>query len=559
MSSSVTINYGGRKLTLSKSERLIAVKPAAGMAGDLERAVRSVTGHAAAPEAGTLGGFRLVEVGSAAARAPTGEAKRQLDQLRASPAVATGSHVFHTGEDGVPFVPTGSVYVEFKPAAPAEERQRLIDEARLQIVEARGADALIARVTPGSENPVKVAAKLQASDLVDVAEPDLATPGRLKAAAASWTDPLLKEQWHLRNLGRHRGTTFGFRQGADARVVDAWEATGGVGVPNVVVAVIDDGFDLAHPDLSGPGKVVHPWDFTRNTDQPTPDPATADWHGTACAGVAVGRLGGGNILGAAPAATLMPIRWGRDLSDGEVEAWFGYVAQMGAWVVSCSWGAAADFFPLSTRVRRAIQRCADEGRGGKGCVIVFAAGNSDHDVNDPAGGTLDGFATHPAVIAVAASTSRDERSDYSNFGAEIWVCAPSSGAGGWGVLTADVTGVIQQGGVSRPLGYAQGDYTFDFGGTSSACPLVAGVCALMFSANPDLSPTQVKEILRQTARRIGSGYDAQTGHSRQFGYGCVDAAAAVGAAVAAVVPGTAPAVAAAGSPSSVGAPAARAA
>lgn len=538
MSSSVTINYGGRKLTLSKSERLIAVKPAAGMAGDLERAVRSVTGHAAAaPEAGTLGGFRLVEVGAAAA-AKTGEAKRQLDQLRADPSIAAGTHVFHTGEDGVPFVPTGEIYLKFEPSATAEARQRLIDEAKLQVVQARGAHGLIARTTPASGNPVKVAAALQDSDLVAVAEPELATPGRLKGKLAL-TDVLLGDQWHLRNVGHHRGTALGFKRGADARVLDAWDVAGGVGSPGVVVAVIDDGFDLAHPDLSGPGKVVHPWDFTRNAAQPTPDPQTEDWHGTACAGVAVGRIGGGKIVGAAPAATLMPVRWGRSLADGEVEAWFDYVRQMGAAVVSCSWGAAAAVFPLSTRISDAIQLCAEEGRDGKGCVVVFAAGNSNHDVNDPAGRSLDGFATHPSVIAVAASTSRDERSHYSNFGDEIWVCAPSSGAGGAGVLTADVTGVVQVGGVNRPLGYDHGDYTFEFGGTSSACPLVAGVCALMLGVNPDLTAAEVKDVLKRTARQIGSGYDATTGHSREFGYGCVDAAAAVRAAM----PGTAPAVA----------------
>jgi hypothetical protein len=524
MPSSIKIDYGGQQLSLTKSDRLIAVKPASGMLPGFEREIKSLGGRVSAQDTGTLGGFKILEFLDEKV-----DANQKLDMLRSNSAVAAGAHVFHTGKDNVPFVPTGELFIEFKADVPPEERQALIDSYKLQIIEARGENEVITRITPASENPVKTAAKLQQTGRVNVAEPELATPGRLKAVFVA--DPLLKEQWHLTNIGHHRGTNIGFKKGADARVLDAWERLGSMSDPSIVVAVIDDGFDLNHPDLAGPGKVVHPWDFSRNSDQPTPDPVTRDWHGTACAGVAVGRLGGGMIVGVAPAATLMPIRWGRDLADREIENWFGYVEKMGALIVSCSWGAAAEFFPLSTRASRAISQCATNGGNGQGCVIVFAAGNSNHDVNDPGNGTLDGFAVHPDVIAVAASTSRDERSDYSNFGKEIWVCAPSSGAGGWGVVTADVTGVIQLGGTNYPLGYARGDYTFDFGGTSSACPLVAGVCALILTANPGLAPKDVKEILRRTARKIGSGYDNVTSHSIQFGFGCVDAAAAVSEAL----------------------------
>jgi subtilisin family serine protease len=191
--------------------------------------------------------------------------------------------------------------------------------------------------------------------------------------------------------------------------------------------------------------------------------------------------------------------------------------------VSCSWGAANAYFPLSTLKSRAITRCATEGRGGRGCVVVFAAGNENSDVNAPAQGTVSGFAAHPEVLAVAASNSRDERSTYSNFGREISVCAPSNGAGGWGVLTADVSGMGPMG----PLGYAAGDYTYDFGGTSSACPLVAGVAALLLSVQPNLTAREVKQVLQATARKIGPADSYAEGHSPLFGYGCVNAAEAI--------------------------------
>jgi subtilisin family serine protease len=130
----------------------------------------------------------------------------------------------------------------------------------------------------------------------------------------------------------------------------------------------------------------------------------------------------------------------------------------------------------------------------------------------------------------------DIRSPYSNFGATISVCAPSSGAGGWGILTADVTGVSVINGISMPLGYADGDYDFDFGGTSSACPLVAGVCALVLTINPSLTAAEVKSILQQSARKIGAPEDYVQGHSRFFGHGCVDAKGATALAKARLAP-----------------------
>ena len=83
-------------------------------------------------------------------------------------------------------------------------------------------------------------------------------------------------------------------------------------------------------------------------------------------------------------------------------------------------------------------------------------------------------------------------------------------------------------GVTHEMGYAAGDYSFTFAGTSSACPLVAGVCALILAATPSLNGKQVREILKRTARRIGRDEDYEPdGHSPHFGYGCVDAEAAV--------------------------------
>lgn len=515
----IRLSYGGTPVTFRKSDRLVAVRPGPGMDRAAARALNEIAPAATPGE--TLGGFQVVTVGP-----DPFVTDQQLDLLRANHAFDAGSHVFHTSDDEVPFVPTGSVYVVFKPEVPQDRQEQLLEDNHLQIIDARGEGTFITRITPQSPNPLKVASALQQSGDVEVCEPEFSTPASTKA----FTPPsggLLADQWHLRNIGTHRGTSVGFRAGADARVVDAWTRAKTLGSSAVILAVIDDGFDLSHPDLSAPGKVIHAWDFTRNSADPSPDADLQDWHGTACAGVALAQAGAAGVYGAAPGVTLMPIRWGPELNDTQIENWFSYAAARGAWVLSCSWSARAANFPLSVRAKTAIANCARNGRGGKGCVIVFAAGNENRSINNPAAGTVNGFAIHPDVIAVAASNSRDERSNYSNYGTEISICAPSSGTGGWGVLTCDVTGVQSVSGVTRPLGYAPGDYTYEFGGTSSATPLVAGVCALILSASPGLTAAQVKTLLQTTARKIGGL--APGARNDTFGHGCVDAAAAIAA------------------------------
>ncbi|MFM6247624.1 MAG: S8 family serine peptidase, partial [Dolichospermum sp.] len=164
---------------------------------------------------------------------------------------------------------------------------------------------------------------------------------------------------------------------------------------------------------------------------------------------------------------------------------------------------------------------------------------------------LSGFAIHPDVITVSASTSLNKKAAYSNWGDNISVCAPSNNAppGMWfqetgfvytqpaivsslfglGILTTDQIGAA---------GYDSGNFTNNFGGTSSATPIVAGVAALVLSANPDLTAQQVKQILQDTADKIvdnnpdpqlnidGGTYDSN-GYSQWFGYGKVNAAKAV--------------------------------
>lgn len=535
----VTLKHGRRNITLRKNDDLIAIRPSS------QAGVAEVLAHAPANASavGTkLDQFQIVKVNDTPAMM-----ERTLDTLRENYLVDAGSHVYHTPESTAPIVPTGKITVRFTPSSSKEQRERVLMQHNLEVVEAdvderSRVTTYTLRTTPDSQNPLKVVKQLQeSSDVVSLAEADLATPGAL-ASFQIPVDTLLKEQWHLQNTGTQFGDSTGLTPGADARVIAAWQRAQSLGSPDCIIAVIDDGFDLTHPDLSGNSKVVAPWDFTTNTSNPAPrrfstDPRQGDYHGTACAGVAIGNANRVGITGAAPDCRFMPVRWTSTISNDTIKRQFAYVAAQGAWIVSCSWGAAAAYFPLSTVMEEAIAKCARDGRNGLGCVIVFAAGNESRDINDPNGQTLNGFAIHPDVIAVAACNSMDQRSNYSNFGREISICAPSSGVGGVRILTSDVRGTFESNGLAFAAGYDASDYTRTFGGTSSATPLVAGICALILSVNPRLTSREVKQILESTTRKIGpnNSYDVR-GHSIFFGFGCVNADAAVRKAMESVAP-----------------------
>ena len=162
---------------------------------------------------------------------------------------------------------------------------------------------------------------------------------------------------------------------------------------------------------------------------------------------------------------------------------------------------------------------------------------------------------HPDIITVSASTSLNKKAAYSNWGAEVSVCAPSNNAPpgvglpnlGYVATPPQVKVQLQGLGVFttdrlNAAGYDASSFTSEFGGTSSATPLVAGIAALVLSANPDLTAQEVRQVLQQSADKIvDSDADPQLGLRKGtyesngrcdwFGYGKVNAAKAVQMAV----------------------------
>ncbi len=333
----------------------------------------------------------------------------------------------------------------------------------------------------------------------------------------------LEKYWWLHNTGIvPDNKAIKLQPGADAKVAEAYKILEGYGNPNIVVAVIDNGFDLKNPEL-GKSKVVKQWDFwNESSTLRAGDPSFS--HGTPTASIAISPH-----FGVARSARFMPLS-GTGFSTESTENMFNYCIKNGADVVINGWGTIDAAHKLNAEQQAVIGKAAKEGRSGKGCVILFAVGNEGENV-------INQYAQHPDVIAVASSTSEDEYADYSNRGDNITVCAPSNG-GNFPVLAARASwdeGNTDEKGAARWYyadGIDRGPYLQHFGGTTASVSIVGGICALILSANENLTAKEVKQILINTADKIGSpsDYDAN-GYSKKFGYGRVNAGKAVKMAV----------------------------
>ena len=217
--------------------------------------------------------------------------------------VQVGTHVYYAEGSNKPLVATGDIYITFEQGVSEEEQAIVLEEYRLQLVERREHGRVLARVTAQSPNTIKVAHLLQQISLVKLAEPDLDTILD-EYDFQEPSDELIGQQWHLDNKGVIPGTNYRLRQGADAKVANAWRRLGGLGSKRINIAIIDNGFDINHPDLRT--KVFRPFDlWNQSPSLGMGDPRFT--HGTPCASVALAVSNGRGIVGAAPNAMFMPI------------------------------------------------------------------------------------------------------------------------------------------------------------------------------------------------------------------------------------------------------------
>ena len=339
-------------------------------------------------------------------------------------------------------------------------------------------------------------------------------------------DPLFPQQWHLNNTGQGGGTP-----NVDANVIGAWDVLDSQNRPinglGVTIAIVDDGLQFAHPDIAPAYQASSSFDFNGNDSNPTP--STGDGHGTSAGGVAGAR--GNNsigVSGVAYGAGLSGIRLIAGPANDQQEANALTYQLQSNHIYSNSWGPA-DTGSIKEApgplLLAALQNGVTTGRAGKGNIYVWAGGNGRGSLDNS---NYDGYANSRYVIAVAAhrNDSNGVFSGYSEPGANLLVTAPSDG-GTLGVVTTDLMGTDGYNGLTDQ------NYTNDFGGTSSATPLVSGVIALMLQANPNLTWRDVQHILVRSAEKndptntdwTTNGAGRSVNHN--YGFGAVDALSAV--------------------------------
>ncbi|MGE0021312.1 MAG: S8 family serine peptidase [Draconibacterium sp.] len=343
---------------------------------------------------------------------------------------------------------------------------------------------------------LNVIAEYKKLEVVEFAEPNyIATYGTDFKGNYIPGDEFFQYQWGLKNTGNaisYDGNMVG-NPGEDVNAVPAWDVT--LGSLEVVVAVIDEGVDLSHPEFAG--RLVNGYDCVNEDNDP--NPLSADGHGTACAGIVAAANDGIGVVGVAPGVKIMPVKsmQGGSGSYDDIIQGIYFAADNGAHVISMSLGGSG----YSVAMEEAVNYAVTNG------VIVLAAagnGNSNNQItpNYPSSyaNCISVGAMSPCGLRKTPSTCDGETWWGSNYG-DLDFITP-----GTRIYTTDITG----GG-----GYTGDNYVASFNGTSAATPFAAGVAALALSITPNLTPGELRELMRMASVDVGDiGYDLETGYGR---------------------------------------------
>lgn len=307
-------------------------------------------------------------------------------------------------------------------------------------------------------------------------------------------DPLVAQQWHLRNL---------VTPAASINVEGAWDA--GITGAGVTIGIVDYGASVNHPDLAA--------NYRASASQALPA-MQRDEHSTACAGlasaVAFNSVGG---AGVALGSTWSNLTYGTGPVDEAIALAFRNDLNF---VKSSSWGPDDNgrISYLDPAVKAALAGGVQSGRGGLGTVFVWAAGNGGNiDRVD-----YDPYASSRYVCAISAVGDLNQVTSYDEAGSCLLGVAPSDGNVRF-VTTTSYLGA--------------NTYTSSFGGTSAAAPIAAGVAALVLQANPALTWRDVKHVLIASCTQVQAGDEGWTtngaarAYHERLGFGLIDAARAV--------------------------------
>lgn len=435
--------------------------------------------------------------------------------------------------NGYPINATNKFHVKLKTADDLSKLQQLATEYGIEIV---GNDKYIPLWYTLSCNAASAIHAIEAANIFYTSGMFACSEPEMYGYVVSNTsDPLYEQQWNLKNTGLDDAM-----EGIDINVEEAWNITKG---DSVVVAVFDEPICVWHEDLSAN---IYTSSYDISTGQGSVfNPETNTNHGTACASIIAAvqdnEIG---MSGIAPESKIMPVSFsGSEVSPEQIKAGF-IEASEEADIISCSWTYLGSRQGL---IDEGINYALNNGRGGKGCVVVFSSGNDEDGGNyyydeegnyyceDETLGDEIGYPANcnPRILTVGGITPRGRRTLKgqlangrlvfwsSNYGQELDVVAPSVE-----IYTANYPN-----GSTPSSTYYYGN----FNGTSAACPHASAVAALILSAHPDLTGDQVVSIIEYSAKKIRPDlYTYQVDSLRphgtwneEMGYGLIDAGAAV--------------------------------
>ena len=417
--------------------------------------------------------------------------------------------VYTEGEWGHELISTGEIILKFKKNIEEEQKNNLIKSNNCTIARylEDSFETLVIKVLSDKEDAtVKVANSLGLNESVIYATPNFLQ--KFRQFDTEINALLFSKQWYLNNPNF---SSDGFR--TDINILAAWDELGGFGSPEIKIGIFDKGTDIGHPNLIQNVIKQDCWNFTDDDGAQTHNvTSTTDHHGSACAGIACASIIEEGVVGVAPNCKLVAIKFPESATPefyGEV---LKYIANK-CDVLSCSWGV-----PEDDHVRDVLNSL------GKNTPIVFAAGNEGNNkISFPA--------RLSSVIAVGASTYKNEHASYSNQGEGLDLVAPSSDEIVGGEKRIYAVDAREDYGRATTQDGNDGNYLIPdktFGGTSASAPQVAGVIALMLSANPNLSVDQIKSILRDSSDKINNTKVIYSnGWNPKFGYGRLNAFQAI--------------------------------
>jgi thermitase len=323
-------------------------------------------------------------------------------------------------------------------------------------------------------------------------------PNNIVKAKFTPNDTFYGDQWGLKNTGQQGGQV-----NLDINAEAAWDITRG---NNTIVAVIDSGVNLNHPDLNdnilrnSNGNVIG-YDYANNDAVPEDD----EGHGTHVAGIiaAEGNNSTG-VSGVCPNCKIMPMKFldqdGFGDTFGAVES-MKFAIKNNASVINNSWGGEEQNIFIQDVINQAHS---------KNIVVVAAAGNDN--TSTP---------MYPAsmnhVISVSSITRTGNRALFSNFGSTIDLTAPGEQI----LSTFPPNTDLGVGCSDNSYSTANDGYGY-CSGTSMSSPAIAGCAALIKTVRPSLNGDEVEQLLKNTAKDVGS-----PGRDDNFGNGIIDCKAAI--------------------------------